>query len=196
MARSRHRTTRSVRLWRWRPNPLRRRSDIVEGWLLLAVCALAVVTGAFVGAATAYGVERDMNEQRAERHPVRAVLVEDASESVSATARVGGQVWADVRWTAADGSPRTGTARVEPGSDEGTTVRVWLDRHGNVVPEPLNSDEAGLQGAVLGAAAAVGAALAVSCLGRVVHGRVERRRLAAWDTEWAKVGPQWGQRTG
>lgn len=196
MARSRHRTTRRSWLWRWRPNPLRRRSDIVEGWLLLAVCGLAVALGAFVGAATAHGVERNLNERRAERHAVSAVLVQDAPATVSATAGTGGQVWAEVRWTAADGSSRTGSARVEPGTDGGATVRVWLDRHGNVVPAPLDRDDAALQGVALGTATAVGTAVTVSCLGWVVHGRAERRRMAAWDTEWARIGPQWGQRTG
>ncbi|QYX75252.1 Rv1733c family protein [Streptomyces akebiae] len=196
MADSRHRTTRRVWLWRWRSNPLRRRDDIVEAWLLLAVCALAVATGAFVGAATALGVERNLNERRAERHPVQAVVTEDAPATVSATAGAGGQVWAGVRWKAADGSLRTGSARVEPGTDGGTTVRVWLDRHGNVVPAPLDSDDAMYQGVALGTATAVGAALTVSCLGWAVHGRAERRRMAQWDTEWARIGPQWGQRTG
>ncbi|MEI5525593.1 hypothetical protein WB401_13615 [Streptomyces brasiliscabiei] len=196
MARSRRRTKRRVWLWRWRPSPLRRRADIVEAWLLLAVCALAVATGAFVGAATAHGVERDLNERRAERHPVSAVLTEDAPKTVSATAGAGGQVWARVRWTAADGTPLTGSARVEPGTDGGATVRVWLDRHGNVVSAPLDSDDAAFQGVALGTATAVGVAAAVSCLGWVVHARTDRRRMAQWDVEWARIGPQWGQRTG
>ncbi|MCC9711365.1 hypothetical protein E4N62_42805 [Streptomyces sp. MNU76] len=195
MARSRHRAPRRLWLWRWRANPLRRRSDVVEGRLLLAVCGLAVAVGAFVGAATAHDVERNLNERRAERQPVAAVLTEDAPATVSATAGTGGKVWAEVRWTEADGSPRTGSARVEPGTDGGARVRVWLDRHGNVVPAPLDRDDAALQGVALGTVTAVGTAVTVSCLGWVVHRRAERRRMAAWDTEWARIGPQWGQRT-
>jgi hypothetical protein len=32
--------------------------------------------------------------------------------------------------------------------------------------------------------------------GRVVRGRLERRRMDQWDTEWERVGPQWGWKTG
>jgi hypothetical protein len=196
MARRCRRTKGKVWLWRWRSNPLRRRSDVVEAWLLLAVWVLAVAAGAVVGAATAHSVERNLNERRAERHAVSAVVAEDAPDTVSTTTGTRGQAWVTVRWTAADGSPRTGTARVQPGTGSGATVRVWLDRHGNVVPAPLSSGEAELQGIALGTATAVGAGATVVFLGWVVRGRLERRRLARWDMEWARIGPQWGHRTG
>ena len=34
-----------VWLWRWRRNPLRRRADVVEGWVVLGVGLLAVLAG-------------------------------------------------------------------------------------------------------------------------------------------------------
>ena len=40
-------------LWRLRRNPLRRGSDLVEAWVLLVACVLAVVGGALVGATAA-----------------------------------------------------------------------------------------------------------------------------------------------
>jgi hypothetical protein len=43
-------------LWRWRGNPLRRTTDLVESWVALAALLLCLVAapviGAFAGAAT------------------------------------------------------------------------------------------------------------------------------------------------
>jgi hypothetical protein len=45
-----------MRGWRWRRNPLRRRSDVVEAWLLLAAWTIALVSGLIVGLLTADAV--------------------------------------------------------------------------------------------------------------------------------------------
>ncbi|NUO41517.1 MAG: hypothetical protein HOV82_05705 [Streptomyces sp.] len=185
-----------VWLWRWRTNPLRRRTDIVEAWLLLALCCLAVAAGAVAGMVTAHAVEQSLDDRRAQRHAVPAVLVQDATGTVSSTTSSGEYAWAKVRWTAADGKSRTGLARVEPGIKAGSTAKVWLDRQGNLVPPPVSSEEAELQGVVLGAAAAVCVCVLVLPLGWPLHGRLDRRRMAQWDTEWAQVGPRWGHKTG
>ncbi|KUO17816.1 Rv1733c family protein [Streptomyces dysideae] len=183
--------------WRFRRSPLRRRSYLVEAWLLLATWTLALVAAVVSGVLIAHAVERNMNGLRSERHTVPAVLTEDAELPVSATEGADGdRAWATVRWTGADGAARTGVARVEPGSRAGSTARVWLDAKDRLVPEPATADQAELQGAVLGTAAAVGAGAAVVLLGRAGCAGLNRRRLAHWDKEWAAVGPQWGRRTG
>ncbi|MBE8472016.1 Rv1733c family protein [Streptomyces justiciae] len=187
---------RRVWLWRWRPSPLRRRSDVVEAWLLLALWCLAVAAGAVAGMVTAHAVEQSLDDRRAQRHPVPAVLIQDASDTATATTSSGDYAWAKVRWTAADGSPRAGLARVEPGIKAGSTTKVWLDQHGALASPPVSGEEAELQGVVLGAATAVCVFVAVLPLGWVLHGRVDRRRMAQWDAEWARVGPQWGHKTG
>jgi hypothetical protein len=181
-----------VWLWRWRHNPLRRRSDVAEAWLIVGVWCLVVVGGALAGTAVAHAVERNLDGRRAERHTVSAVLTEDAGP---VTASGGERVRARVHWTAADGSTRTGVAFVQHGSRAGSATRVWLDREGELVPEPVTADEAELEGAVLGTATALCvAAVAWSC-GRLAHGRLDRRRMAGWDREWALVGPRWGGHT-
>ncbi|MEV5007216.1 hypothetical protein [Streptomyces sp. NPDC055692] len=62
-------------LWRWRSNPMRRREDVIEGWVLLATWAVIAVgaplAGVVVGQATADGLA----QQQVERHPATAVLV-------------------------------------------------------------------------------------------------------------------------
>jgi len=185
-----------VWLWRWRRNPLRRRSDVVEAWLLLTLCFLALVAGAVAGMVTAHAVEQSLDDRRTQRHPVSAVLTQDASDTATATTSSGDYAWAKVRWTAADGSPRTGLARVEPGIKAGSTARIWLDQRGNLATPPVSSEEAELQGVVLGAATAVCASVFVLPLGWALHDRLDRRRMAQWDTEWARVGPRWGHKTG
>lgn len=69
-----------VRLWRWRRNPLRRRSDVVEAWVIVVGWVFALVCGLLVGLVAADAVERDTEGQREERRQVSAVLVEDAQD--------------------------------------------------------------------------------------------------------------------
>ncbi|WP_146238308.1 hypothetical protein [Streptomyces sp. Act143] len=187
---------RRVWLWRWRRNPLRRRSDVVEAWLLLTLLFLGLVAGAVAGMVTARAVEQSLDDRRGQRHPVSAVLIQDASDTATASTSSDDYTWAKVRWTASDGSTRTGLARVEPGIEAGSVTRIWLDRQGDLATPPVSSEEAELQGVVLGAATAVCASLVVLPLGWVLHNRLDRRRMAQWDTEWAHVGPRWGHKTG
>lgn len=77
MATSRQATMRS---WRWRRNPLRRHSDVIEAWVVLAGWILALVSGLWAGLGTANAVERAADQQRAERRTVSAVLAEGAED--------------------------------------------------------------------------------------------------------------------
>ncbi|WP_420709208.1 hypothetical protein [Streptomyces sp. AS58] len=45
------------RLWRWRSNPLRRREDVVEAWVVLTVRVIVAVAGAVAGLVTARSAE-------------------------------------------------------------------------------------------------------------------------------------------
>ncbi len=184
-----------VRWWRLRRNPLRRRSYLVEAWLLLAVWILAVVAAAGAGVWTVLAVERHIDALRADRHSVTAVLVEDAQRTVG-TADGSDNYRATVRWTAADGTQAIGLARVDSSSKAGSTTHVWLDTEGRLVPDPPTATQGRIEGMVLGVWAAAGAGGAVLLGGRGVSGRLERRRLEQWDAEWTRIGPQWGHKTG
>ncbi|MES5819808.1 hypothetical protein [Streptomyces sp. RG80] len=183
--------------WRFRRNPLRRRSDLIEGWLLLSTWLLAVVVAVVAGVLAADVVEDDVNRLRAQRHAVTAVLTEDAERSPSATEGTDmDQAWATVRWTGRDGKVRTGVARVEAGGKAGGRTEVWLDERERLVPEPATPEQAELQGTVLGMAAAVGAGALVAFAGWGGCARLGRRRLAQWDKEWADIDPRKGWKTG
>ncbi|WAZ19798.1 hypothetical protein STRCI_000875 [Streptomyces cinnabarinus] len=178
-------------LWRWRRNPLKRRADAVESWVLLGAWAVTVLVGVAVGLATAVSVEHGMARERAEWRPVQARLT-DGTPGVSN----GEQMWAKVRWAAPDGSYRSGQARVSPGSEAGTAVTVWTDRTGRLVTEPATATQARLRAALAGGLVGAGAAMVPFTTGRMLRGRLERQRIDHWDTEWARFGPLWGRTTG
>ena len=184
-----------VLLWRWRSNPLRRRDDVLEAWFLLAVWALVVVGGTLVGLVTAQAAGHSFGRQRAERTPVRAVLLADAPRS--AIAGTGNHLTsARVRWTAPDRTPHNGSTLVSGGQRAGAAVEIWLDAQGRPSSAPLTAGEATAESALLGASAALaltGAAFGVRCAGRWW---LDRRRIEEWDREWALFGPRWGHKTG
>ncbi|WP_328743832.1 Rv1733c family protein [Streptomyces sp. NBC_00285] len=126
----------TVRWWRWRRNPLRRRSDVVETWAVLVAWALAVAGGLLAGLVTAVTVERGLDRERAERQGVSAVVTKDAVDEVSARPDGNRRAWAPVRWVAPDGWSHTDRTRhpdpapgQAPGSPSGPTgAEVWPPR--------------------------------------------------------------------
>ncbi|MEU0333942.1 hypothetical protein [Streptomyces sp. NPDC006193] len=190
-------TVTRVRLWRWRRNPLRRHSDIVEAWVVLATWVLALVGGVLAGLAAADTSASAFAARLARVHAVSAVLTDDGARTPAAGSGYdSGRVWAAVRWTEADGSVHTGRAKVPPGAPAGTRVTVWADAADRVVPPPVTGAAADLQAALAGVLVAPSAGAAVWAAGRVVRGRLIRRRMAEWDEEWKQIGPSWGNLSG
>ncbi|MEV7395252.1 hypothetical protein [Streptomyces sp. NPDC091215] len=184
------------RLWRWRDNPLRRHDDIVEAWIVLAVWAFIAVGGTIAGVVTALAADQVFAQQRAERRPVQAVLLTGVAENTGTGGVADDRRMATVRWTAPDGSSRTGLTRVDAGLDAGTSVVVWEDGRGRLVAEPPSATAAGVEAGVLGAAAVAALAGAALGAGAVARWRLDERRMALWGREWDLVGPRWGHRTG
>ncbi|MEU1166807.1 hypothetical protein ABZ372_43290, partial [Streptomyces sp. NPDC005921] len=73
---------------------------------------------------------------------------------------------------------------------------LWQDGRGQLVAEPPDAAEAGLEAGVLGAGAAGATAGVVLGAGAVARWRLDRRRIARWGREWDLVEPKWGHRTG
>ncbi|MFC7258692.1 Rv1733c family protein [Streptomyces lutosisoli] len=183
-----------VWLWRWRRNPLRRRSDALEAWVVLVAWAVTVLGGVFTGLAATQAVEHGLAQERAEWRSVAARLTEDARDE-GATESGGDLVWAKVRWTAADGSSRAGQARVFAGTVAGTSVTVWTDPDGRLVTRPATASQARLRASLVGVLVGVSAAGVPFVCGRLLRGRLERRRMEQWDQEWERIGPLWGRKT-
>ncbi|MGW2488281.1 Rv1733c family protein [Streptomyces sp. NPDC001606] len=184
--------------WRWRSNPLRRRSDVVEAWTVLIVAVLLFVVAPLVGVAVGLRAHDQAASaaatQRAERHRVRATVVGDPPQRLSATEGDRARPYrAEVRWSEPGKGTRTTWARVPAGSRTGDVVAVWFDAQGRSVPPPPG-DAAVWQHAVSVGLCAAGGAAGVVLLGHAVERRIAlRHRLAEWEREWARTGPKWTQ---
>ncbi|MFH9011763.1 hypothetical protein ACH4C6_10325 [Streptomyces sp. NPDC017943] len=184
-------------LWRWRRNPLRRRTDLIQAWiglgLLLAVLAAtpAVVTLARDLAHRHYS--RTAQQQAATRQETTAVLLHDAPrhpEPGSPEARKT-LYPVTVRFTDPLGRTRTAETDVQPQLPAGTTLRVWAGTDGRLTDPPLTAEQ--IRSRSVGSA--VIATLAFYATGTlaygVAHRTLQRRNLAAWDTAWARTAPRW-----
>jgi len=177
-------------------NPLRRRSDVIEGWLLPATVVAFLLLGPLVAGLIGLRVTADnAAAQRAEQswRQVPAVLLKAApGPMMSDNGANAWLVWTPARWVT-DGRARTGIVPAPSGSRAGATVRVWVDRTGNVQVPPLTPARA--DDRVVVAMAFVLAALAVFLAGLalVIRAMLDRRRLADWEAAWLSVGPQWSR---
>ncbi|WP_338899864.1 hypothetical protein WBG99_33050 [Streptomyces sp. TG1A-60] len=185
--------------WRWRPNPLRRRSDVVEAWTVLLVVLLLLIGAPAAGVAAGRWAHRDAQAhaaaERAARDRVSAVVVEGAP--AAAPSEHGGKQpmsWVRARWTEPDGGSRTGQARVPAGTERGDRADVWLDAAGRSVQAPPTDTDVWERALATGTCA-TGGVVGVVLVGHFVVRRVAiRHRLAEWEREWARTGPDWGHR--
>ncbi|MGW3210228.1 Rv1733c family protein [Streptomyces sp. NPDC001135] len=190
-------TVARVRLWRWRRNPLRRHSDVVEAWIVLVTWVVAVLGGAVAGLAAAQTADSAFSARQAQVHAVPAVLVDAGARTpTSGSGYDDGRVWTAVRWTDEHGRVHTDQAKVRPGAPAGSQVTVWINRAGRVVSAPVTGAAADLQAALTGALVAPSAGAVVWAGGWLVRGRLIRRRMAEWDEEWKQIGPRWGNLSG
>ncbi|MFG2732237.1 hypothetical protein [Streptomyces canus] len=180
--------------WRWRNNPLRRRDDIAEAWIMLALWALVAVGGTAAGLVTAHATDETLAQLRTDRRSTHAVLLTDTKHD-SAVRLSGDKTSATVRWTTPDGSARTGSTLVDTGLKAGTRLVVWQDSHGALATAPPSAREAAVEAGALGTAAGLALTGAVLGMGAVVRWRLDRQRIDSWGREWDLVGPQWGHRT-
>lgn len=186
-------------LWRWRRNPLRRRTDRMQAWigLGLVLAVLLAAPGAMYAAGdTAYRHYRSTAEHQARTRDHRpAVLVHDAprhpepgSDEAEET-----RYPVEVRYTGPDGTPRTGKTDVEPGLPADSTVLVWVDAAGDLTEPPLTTGQ--IRSRTMGWA--ILAFLGVVITGLAVHGVtglvLHRRNLVEWDTAWADTAPRWSR---
>jgi hypothetical protein len=187
-----------VWLWRWRRNPLKRRADRVEAWVVLGVWLLTAFAGGLAGTTVSRSVEDGLARERVEWHAVVGRLTERAPGTASGNAHVSRaeQVWATAHWTAADGSGHSGQLRVPAGSAAGTPVTVWTDPEGRQVTRPVTVPQARVRAFLIGGVAGICAAAVPLLGGRALRGRLERRRIDQWDVEWSRFGPMWGRTAG
>ncbi|WHM40013.1 hypothetical protein [Streptomyces sp. BPTC-684] len=193
----------AVGVWRWRQNPLRRRTDLVEAWVALAALVLMVlaspVLGSLCGAVTDRALQRTVTREQRERHATTAVVVHQAHERSALAGAEGvggreGRIRVVANWTAYDGTLRTGTvAAPRRSAPSGSTFRIWTDDRGMRTSRPLDSTTAHAHAVFAGIGAAAAAAGLVEGIRRLVVWRLVRRRYARLDRAWAGYGPDWGR---
>ncbi|MER6100269.1 hypothetical protein ABT154_31320 [Streptomyces sp. NPDC001728] len=196
----------AIGLWRWRHNPLRRSTDLAEAWVAFVaaalLCVLVPLTGWAAGASANGSLQRAARTQQEQRVPTTARVVRAADRQATGgrTAEAAGEDRLRrsvvARWTAPDGSTRTGTVSMaRRRSAPGSTFPLWTDRSGQPVAAPMNADAARAHAVVAGLTAALLAGLLVETVRRLAVRRLVLTRYARLDRAWAATGPDWG-RTG
>ncbi|MCM3810467.1 hypothetical protein HUF15_40065 [Streptomyces samsunensis] len=189
-------------LWRWRRNPLRRRTDVVEACAALIAASLILLLAPAVGWASgslAHGaLVNAAREQRAERHLLSATVVKvlphppiDSDPETASARDAHRRVLA--RWTGPDGSKHEGTLGAHPGADPGERFRIWTDDRGRPVGRPLDTATAATHAVLAGIGAAGATAVLVDGARRLVVWQLMRRRYVQWDIAWERAGQDWGR---
>ncbi|MFE3071328.1 hypothetical protein [Streptomyces sp. NPDC059247] len=196
----------AIGLWRWRHNPLRRTTDLAEAWVAFTaaalLCLLVPLTGWAAGASANASLQRAVRAQHEQRLPTTARVLRAADRPAggAGTADAAGEERLRrsvvARWTAPDGSVRTGTvATARRSSAPGAVFALWTDRSGHPVAAPMRAGAARAHAAVAGLTAALLTGLMVETVRRLAVRRLVLLRYARLDRAWAATGPDWG-RTG
>jgi hypothetical protein len=163
-------------------------------WLL--TIGVLVVTSVVVWWCAADAYERASSaadRQRDMLFLVEAVLLADADRAERVYTDDGhSQLLVPARWTAPDGTVRTGQLEPPAFGRAGATIAIWTDSEGTPMQPPTSNP--------LGASVGVG--LAVTAFAVVTYASVlsavrralNRRRMAAWQREWSAVEPRWSGR--
>jgi hypothetical protein len=178
-------------------NRLRRRSDVIEAWLLPAVIAVFLaLSPLLVSAASAWVHNENVAVRQAQRswHRVTAVLLQAVPGPLMSDNGANSWVaWTPARWTA-DGRPRVGQVPAESGTSAGSKVPVWLDRAGIVQTPPLTTSQVRDRVVLVAVVALTALAVFLAALALIGRWLLDRRRLVGWATAWLSVGPQWSRR--
>ncbi|WP_159073485.1 hypothetical protein [Streptomyces sp. RTd22] len=170
-------------------NPLLRRSDRIQFWvsvLLMALLAVGLPAASLSAGWAAYGSQmHTARVQAAQRHQVSARLTGEPTDMGT------GKQFGRVRWTAKDGTERTAVTRVERGTPQGANVKVWVNRHGDLVEAPLRPAVARTTGWIAGSITAGAVALIVLNVRRGISCAMDRRRHTQWGAEWDRMEPRW-----
>ena len=186
---------RIIRSRRLDRNPLRRRSDraetVIGVWLLVACAAAAPFTARAAAAGARTLGEHARVAALATRHEVTAITQETAPPAGELPYTLITRTWVGAEWTAPDGQQRTGPIQVPDSTPKGTHERIWVTGGGDPAAPPLPVTEV----ARLAGRAAFGAIVVLIFLALIAGGAIRyvinRRRMAAWDAEWAVTEPLW-----
>jgi hypothetical protein len=173
-----------------RPNALRRPSDRVE-LALVALLLAAFLATVIVAPFLSVRIDQSQSAAAQHLHPAVAVLSGGGPYGNG----LAGNGWATARWQTPDGQQRIGTlttltAPAIWNASPGTRVQVWLSSSGSpAIPPPGPGTTLFTTVSIVMLAGIT--LLICYWLCRVI---LDRRRLAAWESGWARVGPRWTTR--
>lgn len=168
-------------------NSLRRPSDKLEAYLLLVMITVFVPLAVVISCFVANLVDKAGLHQQHADQPRQVTAMVLANAPIHYSALLGSSwEWVPARWSANDVT-HVGAVLASAGTRRGATVRIWIDRSGHVSRPPLTAGQ-------LKWRAVTSMTLATAALGLVIlltlsalHGILNRRRLAAWDSAWTAL---------
>ncbi|HEX6449455.1 MAG TPA: hypothetical protein VF060_08335 [Trebonia sp.] len=173
-------------------NPLRRGSDRAETAILAALVAAFLAGAPFAaqatGAWTHSALQREQAAQESSWHQVPAVLLTAATTGVRVSDVAPGPQ-AKARWIAPNGATIISSIPVTSGGQPGNTVRIWVARDGGLTQQPLMDSQVSSEVGCAEAGAVAALAVTLAAVGFLGRRSLDKRRLAAWDTEWRSAGP-------
>jgi len=175
-------------------NPLRRGSDRVETAVLALLVIVFLAAAPFAAlASSSWALARAHQAQLAERAssyqvPARVLKLEATSGAAY------GDPSAHARWTAHDGKVVTGDIAVPLGAAVGSTQWLWTTADGQLTNPPLEDSQVTGQAYVAEGLGVFTLAVLLTVTGLVTRWMLDKRRMAAWDTEWRATGPRWTTR--
>jgi hypothetical protein len=192
-------STRLRRCARWvgiDRNPLRRWNDRIEAWVRVVLTATVLSSGPFVVwwcGESAYDRAAAAAEWSRNRlFPVHAVILEDSDHGPVYSEDGHTDASVEARWTAPNGTPRTGPVTPTEPNPAGTTVLIWTDVYGNPMEPSTTNPSTSAIGVGLTSALFIIAGYATVLMS--VRRLLDGRRMTAWQREWRSVEPRWSGR--
>jgi hypothetical protein len=179
-------------------NPLRRRTDRVEAYLLAGLFVAAAAGAPFAaqaaGRAAYSSALRIQQEQLATRQQVKAQLTVAAGSTMNGYT-LSEYVPTTATWKSAAGVVRHGRVLARSGSAPGTPVTVWVAPNGDLASPPLTNAQVAGQGDA-GALGSVAGVVVTFLIGvGVIRYVMYRRRMAAWEADWLITAPMWNRQS-
>ncbi len=175
-------------------NELRRASDRIEAWLLLALIVAFVPLAVLATSTAAHWVHNAGARALRAELPLRQVtaVLLPGGPATGASATGSAWSWEPARWTAA-GVAHTGDVPADPGTPAGTPVKIWINDAGQAQPPPLSATQITARTVLAAVAAPPAVALGLWLTWRGLRWRLDRHRLARWARAWSLVEPMWSR---
>ena len=177
-------------------NPLRRRCDRIEAWLLPAAVVVFLALCPLVAGVSSLWTRAD---NTARQHAalswtsVPAVLLEAVPGPEQADH--GANTW--LSWTPATwtfrGQHYSGPVPAVSGTRAGATVIARLSPAGQVELPPLSARQLSARASTATTLTLFALAMVLTVLCGVAKRILDQRRLAGWETAWLSVGPRWSR---